>query len=381
MLNFLLGLMGYGFDRANQESQNRFNAREAEKTRFFNSQEAEKQRDWSTAEREATQDWNFQQWMRENDYNSPINQMERMKSAGINPNSAMQQLSNVAPGSVRSSAGSGASASGPMASSAGLISSNLNTMMSNYWQNKMMQSQIGKTDAEAQGQREQNSWIGPKMMSEVMNNKANQMYVQEMTNNVKKLNEKYGLEIDYQKGFNDFSKHQWDFQKSCFQIEMAFRVQQYINSVNEGVNIEKQGVLLDEEVKTEKATQGLIGQQTIGQKKENKKKDIEISVGEVKAMFLMDFGIMVDDNTAGLWATSMKLRAEGKDSEADELERTYFDTFEKFATKVEGRTWEQGLGKVMQPGAKDISDFMERFIDWRDSMLNFMPYPLSPKSK
>lgn len=379
MLNFLLGLMGFGVDRENQRLQNQFNAQEAEKARFFNAQEAEKQRDWSTAEREATQDWNFQQWMRENDYNNPINQMARMKEAGINPNAAMQQLSNVAPGSVRSSAGSGASASGPAASSAGLISSNLNTMMSNYWQNKMMQSQIGKTDAEAQGQREKNSWIGPTMMSEVMNNKANQMYVQEMTNNVKKLNEKYGLEIDYQKGFNDFSKEQWDFQKSCFQIEMAFRVQQYINSVNEGVNIEKQGVLIDEQANTEKAKQGLIGQETIGQEKDNKLKDIAISVGEVKAMFLKDFGIMCDDNTAGLYATSYKLRLEGKNEEADKLEKEYFRTFEEFAIKTQGRTWEHALGKVLQPGASDMGDFMQRFIDWRNSMMNFMPFPLSPK--
>lgn len=364
MLNFLLGLMGYGFDMVNQQRQNEFNALEAEK-----------QRDWSTAEREATQDWNLSQWNRENEYNSPVNQMARMKSAGINPNSAMQQISSIAPGSVRSAPGSGASAS-----SSGLVSSNLNAMMSNYWQNKLLQSQIGKTDAEAQGQRETNSWIGPKMMSEVFKNKADEVYVQEMTNNVKKLNEKYGLEIDYQKGFNDFSKEQWNFQKSCFQIEMAFRVQQYINSVNEGVNIEKQGVLLDEQIQTEDAQQGLIGQQIIGQEKENKKKDIEISVGEVKAMFLKDFGIMVDDNTAGVWATSMKLRAEDRDAEADELEKSYFSTFEKFASQVEGRTWEHALGKVLQPGATEIGDFMERFIEWRNSMMNFMPFPLSPKS-
>lgn len=364
MLDFLLGLMGFGIDSANQARQNRFNA-----------QEAEKQRDWSTAEREATQDWNLQQWIRENEYNSPINQLERMKSAGINPNSAMQQLSNVAPGSVRSTAGSGA-----MASSAGLISSNLNTMMSNYWQNKMMQSQIGKTDAEAQGQREQNSWIGPKMMSEVMNNKANQMYVQEMTNNVKKLNEKYGLEIDYQKGFNDFSKEQWDFQKSCFQIEMAFRVQQYINSVNQGVNIEREGVLIDAQVNTEKAKQGLIGQEIIGQAKENKKKDIEITIGEVKAMFLTDFGIMCDDNTAGLYATSFRLRAEGKNEEADKLEKEYFSTFEKFAMKTQGRTWENAIYDVVGPGSKEMGNFMERFFEWRNSMFyNGMPFPIGNK--
>lgn len=358
-----LGLFGnlfdFGLNSMMQERQNDFNAHQAQLNR-----------NWQTAEREATQDWNLQQWQRENYYNSPEQQMQRMIAAGINPNSAMQQISNIASGSVRSSAGSGA-----QASSVGMIQSQIGASLSNYWQNKMMQSQIGLINAQAQGQRETNNWIGPRMMSEVMNNKSNQMYVQEMTNNVKKLNDKYGLEIDYQKGFNDFSKEQWNFQKSCFQIALAFRVQEYINSVNQGVNIEKEGLLIDEKIQTEDVQQGLIGQQTIGQEKENKLKDIAISVGEVKAMFLKDFGIMCDDNTAGVFVKCIQLRAEGKDDEANKLQTQYFDTFEQFATQVEGRTWEHSLGKLLQVPADEASDFMRRFNKWVNSYDDYYPLP------
>ena len=370
-----LGFLDFGFNVAQQKIQNDFNAKEAEKQRDFNSAEAEKQRDWSTSEREATQSWNLQQWHRENEYNSPQAQMQRMLDAGINPNSAINQLSNVAGGSVRSSAGSGAAASGAAASSVGMINSNFQGIIGNYLQNQVLKAQVDNIKAQTQGLKETNSWIGPKMMSEVFKNKADETYVKEMTNNVKLLNEKYGLDIDYQKGFNDFSKEQWNFQKNCFQIEMARLVQEYINSVNQGVNIEKEGVLLDEKVQTENAQQGLIGQQTEGQNKENKLKDIAISVGEVKAMFLKDFGIMCDDNTAGVFAKCLQLRAEGKDDQADKLQEKYFSTFEQFATRVEGRTWEHAVGKVLQVPAEEGSAFIRRFNEWANSYNKYYPFP------
>lgn len=31
-------------------------------------------------------DWNLQQWNRENEYNSPLEQMKRLEAAGLNPN-------------------------------------------------------------------------------------------------------------------------------------------------------------------------------------------------------------------------------------------------------------------------------------------------------
>ena len=34
----------------------------------------------------AQNDWNVEQWQRENEYNSPANQVELLKAAGLNPN-------------------------------------------------------------------------------------------------------------------------------------------------------------------------------------------------------------------------------------------------------------------------------------------------------
>lgn len=63
-------------------------ARQAVKNRRHQNAMLEKQQTWS--EKMATQQnqWNFDQWNRENEYNSPVNQMSRMEAAGINPYNA-----------------------------------------------------------------------------------------------------------------------------------------------------------------------------------------------------------------------------------------------------------------------------------------------------
>ncbi|QCS35974.1 minor capsid protein [Capybara microvirus Cap1_SP_70] len=43
------------------------------------------QRKWENEQREKQNEWNLAQWNRENEYNSPIQQMQRLKDAGINP--------------------------------------------------------------------------------------------------------------------------------------------------------------------------------------------------------------------------------------------------------------------------------------------------------
>lgn len=103
------------FNREEAEKARQFNAAEAEKAREFNADEAQKNRDYQTSEREATQDWNLEQWNRENEYNSPAEQLKRAIAAGINPNS-LEGMGNSTAGSVQSSAQSGSAASGPAAS-------------------------------------------------------------------------------------------------------------------------------------------------------------------------------------------------------------------------------------------------------------------------
>lgn len=48
-------------------------------------EEAEKTRDWQTSEREAQQEWNYNMWLANNQYNTPMAQMQRYKDAGLNP--------------------------------------------------------------------------------------------------------------------------------------------------------------------------------------------------------------------------------------------------------------------------------------------------------
>lgn len=72
------------------------NIEENQKNRDFNREEAQKTRDWQTSEREATQGWEsseydrrnelqYQTWLKQNEYNSPKNQMHRLSAAGLNP--------------------------------------------------------------------------------------------------------------------------------------------------------------------------------------------------------------------------------------------------------------------------------------------------------
>lgn len=47
--------------------------------------EAWRTRAWQTKEREASQAWQLEQWNRQNEYNSPVEQLRRARAAGINP--------------------------------------------------------------------------------------------------------------------------------------------------------------------------------------------------------------------------------------------------------------------------------------------------------
>ena len=47
-------------------------------------EEAEKSRQWQTSEREAQQEWNYNMWLANNEYNTPLAQMNRYKAAGLN---------------------------------------------------------------------------------------------------------------------------------------------------------------------------------------------------------------------------------------------------------------------------------------------------------
>ena len=345
-LNFLNGLIDYGFSSAQQKRQNQFNAEEAQKARDFNAEEAEKQRDWSTSEREATQDWNLDQWNRENEYNSPKAQMQRMLDAGINPNSAINQLSNVAGGSVRSSAGSGASASGPSASSVGMISSNFQGMLGNYFQNRVLASQAGLLDAQTKGQEEENKFIHPLRLQEWMTNNDNAKYIRQMTRTQEKLNEKYGVDIDFQKGNLDYSQSEWQYLKKMFDLQLT--EQGLVNT-----NLEKTGKEIDERIETQDAQQANLNANT-------NKTNLEAGLLSAKLRFAQS-GIVCDDSTATIFAKCEELIAQGKIKEANDLKERYFNMFKRFSTDTTPRTWQHSLGSFLD---RNILPELNSYVDF-----------------
>lgn len=70
----LVGLLSAGVGLVNGSLQ-----------RSFERSEAEKQRIWSESMAAQQNAWNLDMWQRETDYNSPVNQVQRMRDAGLNP--------------------------------------------------------------------------------------------------------------------------------------------------------------------------------------------------------------------------------------------------------------------------------------------------------
>ena len=57
---------------------------------------------WNEKQAEKANQWNIEQWERENLYNSPMQQMQRLEQAGLNPNLMYGQGSTGSAGSLRS---------------------------------------------------------------------------------------------------------------------------------------------------------------------------------------------------------------------------------------------------------------------------------------
>lgn len=55
------------------------------KNRAFESEQASLQRDWSERMYNQQNVWNLEQWQRQIEYNNPVNQVQRLRDAGLNP--------------------------------------------------------------------------------------------------------------------------------------------------------------------------------------------------------------------------------------------------------------------------------------------------------
>lgn len=86
IVNGLGSVLGFVGQNANISKQIKVQQQENQKNREYNMMLAQQQNAW-----------NVEQWERENEYNTPVNQMSRLKAAGINPNLAYSNgVSNLA---------------------------------------------------------------------------------------------------------------------------------------------------------------------------------------------------------------------------------------------------------------------------------------------
>lgn len=102
-------IIGGLFDFGSQIAANQAAKKQQQREQKFNADQAQMNREYQTSEREASQQWNLEQWERENEYNSPANQMARMAAAGINPAAAAQAVAGGSSGSVQQSSVAGSS--------------------------------------------------------------------------------------------------------------------------------------------------------------------------------------------------------------------------------------------------------------------------------
>lgn len=132
----------------------------------FQREENQKTRDYNLNLAKQQNQWNIDQWNRENEYNTPLNQMNRYKSAGLNPD-LMYGQQNLSAASPEMTSGEGATpmdyspvANGPTIGEAASIAANARLINA---QAKLAESQADKVDAETVGQTINNEWL-PKLL-------------------------------------------------------------------------------------------------------------------------------------------------------------------------------------------------------------------------
>ena len=111
------------------------NAIQARKNRQWQEHMTNVQNQFNAQQAELQRNWEFDMWNLENAYNTPAAQMNRMLEAGINPNSAVQTITNAAANVGSGSAASAASVPQPVNYNTGqLLADTLNGTMNNMLQ-------------------------------------------------------------------------------------------------------------------------------------------------------------------------------------------------------------------------------------------------------
>lgn len=142
------GLASSAFSVYNNERSISSAKDQLEKEQEFNAEQAQLNREFQTSERLAAQEYNLDMWNLQNEYNSPEQQLQRLKAAGINPNAmyGSSQLANSASSVAPTTPMSGATASSPSIASA---------MVANGLQLSQMLAQTKNLNADTQLKKQQ----------------------------------------------------------------------------------------------------------------------------------------------------------------------------------------------------------------------------------
>lgn len=209
--------------KAQQQREQAFNAEQAEIARLWNEQEALKNRQFQRGERIATQNWNLEQWNRENEYNSPEAQMDRMVKAGINPNVAAQSIGGNGAGSsgvVRSTPATGSQAAGSPAATAPSFANTMAELVGNsmddMWNN-------GGVIAQTIHQQIQNKNAQRKLDAEIGSLLSNIGLTEAQTKNTEASTGNINADTGYKQAMTEYVKADFTrlVQKTPYEIKAA----------------------------------------------------------------------------------------------------------------------------------------------------------------
>lgn len=229
---------------------------------LYNTSEREAAQQYNTGEREATQDWNLAMWNKNNEYNSPAAQMERLQSAGLSPAAAAQAVAgqgSAVSQPVASSAQSSQGASSGIASAPGWQNSGVFNMgPTEIAQLKIMDEQAKNIAADTEqkqsqtsGQNIENYWK-PYILNESIQKmrKESDKLIADMH-----LSEEKAREVKYNVD-NILPLLRDKTQQDVNQAYVG-----WLQMIEQLENIKEERKLIQEKQNTEKAQQGVLGAQ------------------------------------------------------------------------------------------------------------------------
>ncbi len=176
---------------------------------------------WSIMMNQANQQFSQKMWNAENEYNTPFNQAQRLRAAGLNPYLAMQndgsigqaQSAQVSQGSVDTSSGQvDASLAASRSQLMGTIGNTLQSAFANVINQKMANAQVKKIDSENEYQDIVNKFAYAdlfvklrKQIAEAKDTETRQQY-QEILNYITDSSKEYQIEKIQSDATNAFNQ-------------------------------------------------------------------------------------------------------------------------------------------------------------------------------